>query len=149
MGKSGLFMDFTDFINGLKAYSHRVREAVEIGMGKAALQLMNDSVMLRPTVPHKEGTLRGSGSAFVNNKLVGTSSHGKSGEACTSFNETIKKDQIVAVVGFNTPYASRHHEVPAEFSEESAGNKYLESKMIRNKKVYYKIIANTIKEHLR
>jgi len=47
-------------------------EAVEKGLGVAVLQLLNDCIMEVPTVPIKEGWLRGSGSAFVQNKLQDT-----------------------------------------------------------------------------
>ncbi|MCX5657850.1 MAG: hypothetical protein NTZ48_06475, partial [Candidatus Omnitrophica bacterium] len=119
----------------------------EKGMGRAGLQLQNDAVMQRPTVPIKEGTLRGSGSVFVQNKLVGISSFGKPGKANTEHSESIPRGAIVAVVGFNTPYAAKLHEgVDFKFSEPSSGPKYLESKLIANKEIYMEIVANTIKE---
>jgi len=93
-----------------------------------------------------KGTLRGSGSVFVENKLVGVSSRSKKGIPCTECSGPIPPGAITATVGFNTPYAARVHEVPMKFTESSAGNKYLESKMSRNKDTYFKIIASTIEK---
>jgi len=122
-------------------------EAVEKGLGVAVLQLLNDCIMEVPTVPIKEGWLRGSGSAFAQNKLVAISKHGKPGKANQDHSEHISYGNYVGVVGFNVPYASRLHEgIDMNFTDPSSGAKYLESKLIRNKDTYFKIIANRIKE---
>lgn len=122
-------------------------ERVEIGIGRAGLQLMNDNVMEVPTVPIKEGWLRGSGSVFVQNKLIGESSFGKPGHANTDHSENIGPREFIAVVGFNTPYAAKLHEgITFHFTEPSSGPKYMESKLMRNKIRYMEIIANAIKE---
>ena len=59
---------------------------------------------------------------------------------------SIKKTEIIGFIGINEPYAAKWHEIPANFTEESAGNKYLESKMVRNKFTYKRIIQKAIIE---
>ena len=93
------------------------------GMGKAAGQFLNDCIMKKPTVPLGKGTLRGSGFPSVRKK-------GK---------------KVLGFVVFNEPYAARHHEVPAKFTEPGSGNKYIEKKLQWYRNDYFKIIARTIK----
>ncbi len=143
-------IDFSDFQRRMRKLSREVMpEAAEAGVARAGLQLLNDSVMERPTVPIREGWLRGSGSVFVQNSLIAVSSYGKPGKANLDLSEYIPPDMIVAYVGFNTPYAARLHEsMDFHFREPSSGPKFLESKLLRNKEAYGEIIANTIKERL-
>ena len=107
----------------LKRYERISMSAVERGMMKAAGQLLNDCNMKAPTVPLDEGTLRRSGSRRVEKKT----------------------NKVVGVVGFNTPYAARWHEVKANFKEPSAGTKYIESKLSRFRDDYFRIIAREVK----
>lgn len=141
-------IDFKDFEQKFnKIVKITVPKLAEKGLARAGMQLLNDSIMQQPTVPHKEGWLRGSGSVFVQNELAAESSSGKKGKAAKSHTEPIKRNEIVAVVGFNTPYAARLHEHPEfRFKEPGAGGKFLESKMSRFKSLYFKIVANAIKE---
>jgi hypothetical protein len=143
-----LTFDTSDFDKKFKEIVKRtIPVLVEKGMGKAALQLLNDCVMEVPTVPIKEGWLRGSGSVFVQNKLIGESSFGKPGRANMEYSESIGEHQFVGLVGFNTSYAARLHEgIDFHFTEPSSGAKYVESKLMRNKDRYMEIIANAIKE---
>jgi hypothetical protein len=143
-----LVFDTSDFDKKFKEIVKRtIPERVEIGFGRAALQLLNDCVIEVPTVPIKEGWLRGSGSVFVQNKLIGESSFGKPGRANTEYSETIGEHQFVGIVGFNTSYAARLHEgIDFHFTEPSSGAKYLESKLMRNKNRYMEIITNAIRE---
>lgn len=141
--------DASDFDSKFRKIAKNVvPELIEKGMGRAMLDLMNDCIMEVPTVPLKEGWLRGSASVFVQNKLIATGEgfpNAKGGKANKSHHESISVDKFVGVIGFNTPYAARVHEVPMNFTEPSSGNKYLESKIITKKKHYIKVIANTIK----
>lgn len=141
-------LDFSEFNNKFKQIIKKtVPKLAERGFARAGMQFLNDTIMQRPTVPIREGWLRGSGSIFVQNRLVGVSSHGKKGKANTEHSESIKGGEIAAVVGFNTPYAARLHEGEGmKFVEPSAGAKFLESKMSKNKNLYMKITANTIKK---
>lgn len=125
-----------------------IHKGAETGVGRAMLQLKSDMVMQRPTAPIKEGFLRGSTSIFVQNEKVDTpvDPGEKTDEQVDHYTMKIAKTEIVGVIGVNVPYAARWHEVPAQFTEPSAGNKYLESKMSRNKMTYKKIITNAIVE---
>lgn len=137
----------TDFDIKFKRVTEEIIKRAIEGMGQAGAQLLNDCVMLTPTVPIKEGWLRGSGSVFVDDKLVMVSKEGKAGLANTDSPGMKKNDAIVVVVGFNTPYAHRLHEgIGFKFSEPSAGPKYLESKMISRKDVYQQIVNDRIKQ---
>jgi hypothetical protein len=142
------YLDTTDFDKKFDhVMQHAIPERVEIGLGRAMLNLMRDCVMEVPTVPIKEGWLRGSASIFVQNKLVGVSPYGKTGKALTSFIETINEHSFVGVIGFNTPYAAKMHEgVGFHFSDPSAGPKYLEAKMMTFREQYLQTVADAIKE---
>lgn len=141
-------LDCSDFLKKFPEVIKKISgELAEKGMAQAGMQLLNDCVMEVPTVPIKEGFLRGSGSVHVQNKLIMTSPYGKPGMAATIIDDSAEPGQIVATVGFNTPYAARVHEgIGMHFTEPSSGAKYLESKMMRNKNRYFQIIADTIKK---
>lgn len=140
-----------------KLMDKTVPELQERGMGRAMTQLLNDCMMEIPTVPVDEGTLRGSGSIFVQNQLVATSEgspKSKKGTPNKDHREKVLSHQLVGVVGFNTPYASVLHEginvkqgyVIRNYSEPSSGKKFLEKKLLSNGKSYLGEIADTIKE---
>lgn len=128
-------------------------DAIKRGLGVAGMQLLNDAALETPTVPHDEGTLRGSGSVLVEGKLVGTSPspRGK-GTPATEDTTTGRPGQFVAVIGFNTPYAAYLHEgvrldgthTVANWTEPSSGAKYLERKLLENRDLYFQIVAGEI-----
>lgn len=147
-----LYFDTSDFD---KKFRQIVKTAipalVEKGMGKAMIDLMNDSTIGEiPTCPRDEGTLRGSASIFVQNKFIADSGNlpsAKSGKANKSHTENIGDNQYVGVIGFAVPYAAKMHEgIDFHFTEPSSGPKYLESKLITKREHYMKVIANTIKD---
>ena len=146
-----VILDKTDFDRKMKRLvAQAIPAELEKGMGRAVSQLLNDSVMQAPTVPLKEGTLRGSGSVFVQNKLVQVSPFHKSkGKPAREDARKIGQTETLGVVGFNTPYAARLHEgVGIEhWSEPGSGKKYLETKLANNRRTYMKIVADTLKEH--
>jgi hypothetical protein len=145
-----IHFDSSDFE---KKFGNIVKKAipalVEKGLGRAMLDLMNDCVMEVPTVPLKEGWLRGSASIFVQNKFVADSTglpNAKAGKAIKAYVENVMAGRFIGLIGFNTPYAAKMHEgIDFHFSEPSSGPKYLESKMITKKNVYMRVIAETIK----
>jgi hypothetical protein len=143
-----LDFDTSDFDRKfMRIVKETVPELVIIGLGRAILQLLNDCVMEIPTVPLKEGWLRGSGSVFVQNKLSGVSGFGRPGFANKTHIDNIGRGEFVGVCGFNTPYAARLHEgIGFHFTEPSSGAKYMEKKLHGNKDRYQEIIANAIKE---
>lgn len=151
MGKTGLKIDIDETMQKLIKLNMFVKASAEVGVGRALSQLKTDMVMQRPTAPIKEGYLRGSISIFVQNKKHETPispGEKKSGQAI-QHTMILSKTQIKGIIGANMPYAARWHEVPAKFTEPSAGNKYLENKMAGNKMTYKKIIVNAINEKVK
>lgn len=122
------------------------------GMKKAVLALMEDAVIEEPTAPVRDKYLRGSGSAFVQNELVGHSKYGviapdNKGRPATQHVEPIQDGQTIGVVGFNRRYAALWHETEPEggFRVAGCGKKYLESKLARNADKYTGLIAGEIR----
>jgi len=143
-------IDFSEFNEKFFKVTRKIIPAsAENGVGAACLQVLNDAVFEVPTVPLKEGWLRGSGSAFVNGNYVGSTEGvggAKAGKANTTPFPMMHAGAVIGHVGFNTPYASRLHEgVGFSFTEPSSGAKFLSSKLQKNRKRYAEIIANRIK----
>lgn len=140
---------FGDFSKNFPKISKKIIPALaRKGLGKAAMLILADAVQEVPKVPHDEGTLRGSGSAFVETELVGTtpSAGGNPTPARTNSRRGGRR-KLLAVFGFNTPYAHRLHEHPEyNFVESGTGGQYLRVPMLTNKKSYLQEIADTIKE---
>jgi len=142
-----IYFDTTDFDTKFKKIVREsYPELVLKGLARAMFNLMRDCVMQAPTVPIREGWLRGSASIFVQNKLAGVSPYGKPGFAETNLAEAIVSGQYVGTIVFNTPYAAKMHEgIGFKFREPSAGPKYLEAKLMGNGRIYMQEIADTIK----
>jgi hypothetical protein len=92
------------------------KEINNMACKKVGIQLLNFTAQGSfndPTMPPiMTGYLRGSGSVFVNNELVGTSPkpYGK-GDPLRSFSVGVSnKDQTVISIIYNTEYAARWHE---------------------------------------
>lgn len=121
-------------------------DGLERALGVAMLDLLNDCIMEVPTVPLKEGWLRGSGSIFVNNVLAGTYTNNKD-KFVNLDNNQGDNTGFVGVIGFNAPYAARLHEgINFKFTEPSSGSKFLESKLIGNRSKYMETIAVELKK---
>lgn len=147
--RTGMYLDSSDISRRLeRLVNQSIPEEIEKGMGKAALQLLSDCTMQAPTVPLDEGTLRGSGSVFVQSRLKGVSRkyRGK-GTPAVDQSDPVTRDTTVATVGFNTPYAARIHEGIGirNWSEPSSGPKFLESKLIGNRREYMEILAESLR----
>ena len=97
---------------GLQRWGYAVREALAEGLGRGGAQLLNDAVQEIPTVPLESGYLRGSGSVFVNGKLVTTSPQGVAGgsPAISDDDPARGRAEVICRVGFNTVYAAVQHE---------------------------------------
>jgi len=141
-----------DFERGFLAIMNGAEKSVkEKGMKQAVQMLLRDSVMEVNKVPLDEGTLAGSGSAFVGRKLVGDS--GKFAEMgkeanptpATSYSPDAGVNEIVGTIGFNTPYAARLHEHPEfEFKGDGRGAKYVEGKLAANNQAYMEILRDAV-----
>ena len=130
-----------------------VMAAAKKGLARAGINVMNDAIQQVPKVPIDEGTLRGSGSVFVDNMLVATSEDlgQAAGTPAKSLGGSMAKrvNDLEAVIGFNTPYAKYLHEHPEfNFTEPGTGGKYLETKMATNKDAYMKTIVTTMRKEL-
>lgn len=143
-----------DLVQGLQSFAGAFLKAAERGAGRAASAVLNDTIMEMPAVPLEEGTLRGSGSVFVQNNLVQTAPNvGGSPTPATEGDEPLLPDMITAVVGFNTPYAAYQHEgqrkdgsrVVKNYTHSGTGKKFLERKLINNADDYIKIAADEVK----
>ena len=146
-------------LRGLKRVDGAVKMGAERGLAKAGMELLRDATMGMPTVPLDEGTLRGSGSVIVQGKAVGTSADigypakpdkDGHGAPATSAPDSVEPGAIVAVIGFNTPYAARLHEHPEfEFTEPGSGGKFLEEPLFGNMSKYKDIIGREIARALK
>ena len=143
-----MVFDTSDFDKKFEEITKKaIPELLEKGLGKAMLILLGDCIMETPTVPIKEGWLRGSGSIFVQNRLVAVSEAGKPKYASQDHSEAIAISSLVGVIGFNAPYAAKMHEgVSLHFTDPASGAKYLESKLLRNRERYMREVASTVSE---
>lgn len=147
--------DMGNFVDSMLQMSDNMVKACERGAGKAASALLNDTIMEMPAVPLEEGTLRGSGSVFVQNELTQTAPNtGGTPTPATIGDETLTPDVVTAVVGFNTPYAAYQHEgvradgthVVVNYTHSGTGKKFLEKKLFDNENDYVAIVAKEVKE---
>ncbi len=131
---------------GFRKATKKKMAAIEKGMGRAGLLLLGDASTETPKTPHDKGTLRGSGSVHVQNKLVGVSPPEGDASPATDISEPLSQGTITVTVGFNTPYAARLHEHPEyQFKESGTGGKFLERPMAENAKLYLKEVARTVR----
>ena len=138
---------FGDFFGRFDKWDADTRARMKKGMGQAAIQALNDADMDDPRVPHQEGTLRGSGGAYVNGVAIN-----KLGAEAAAAGEMPRPDEVVAQVAFNSPYAAYQHEgmradgthVVREYSEEGVGAKFLEIPMAENADEYKQIVADAL-----
>ncbi|MFA4971865.1 MAG: hypothetical protein WC683_04580 [bacterium] len=140
--------DTSQWRNGLKIAKDKMAAAGLQAVGKAGLQLMNDCLMESPTIPLKSGLLRSSGSVFAQQKRIATSPRagGAGGNPAQDHGEGLDPEGVfVSRVGWNTAYAAKTHEKPMQFTEPSAGNKWMESKMASHAQDYIRLAA----EHFR
>ena len=147
-------IDIGGFLSGLESLSDNVLKAAERGGGKAGTKLLNDATIEEPITPVDEGTLRGSGSVFVNNELTTTTpNRGGNPTPATVGDDKLDDAAISVSVGFNTPYAAYQHEGQRDdgthqvenYTEPTSGAKFLEKPLIENKDDYIKIVQAEIK----
>ena len=142
-----------DGITGnLVKFQIKSERTLKLAIGRACFQLINFVVNGSPknniVPPIKTGLLRGSGSAFVENKFVGALPpvNGK-GEPITAYNG--KKN--IGTVIFNTAYATKLHETTWTPNIESTtrekgviGNKFLEKHLDTDREFLMKLITETL-----
>ena len=153
-GGGSVTFDDREFRRNLKKLQKQLTpKGIEQGLAQAGLQLMSDAIDEAPSVPLDESTLQGSGSVFVGNKLIGTSQDRAGGKGKPTPNRHLsgadQRQETVATVGFNTPYAARLHEHPEFAFQQNKGHeggKFLEYKLFANGKRYFDIVAHNIKK---
>lgn len=130
-------------------FNKTIPDALIRGLGLAGLQLMADIVEKSPKIPLDEGTLQGSISVHVAGSVVGTSP--RAGGNPTPNASHSESDELVAVVGANTPYAARQHEHPGyNFQQKKGGEgaKFIEKKLQEFGSDYIEIVADTQRKAL-
>lgn len=146
-GKAGtLTVDTKEVFRNLDRLDRSIMpELLKQGLMQAALQLYDDSVKHYPRVPRKEGPLRASASAFVQNELVKRWGP----EANDSHIMNIGRDEFIAVLGFNMEYAERQHEHQYEnYTTPGTGSQYLRIKLETFAKDYIAVIVRVVKRGL-
>jgi hypothetical protein len=143
--------DTRQFDARMKEWQRKLQVGYAKGIANALGALLDDCTIEPPTTPVKTGTLRGSGSYFVNNKLIATTEEAAAGHPAamptpaTTDSVTLDPNKVIGRAGFNTSYAKKVHEVPMNFQEPEAGNKYMEAKMRTHGADYIKTAANVAK----
>ena len=152
-------LNFSDVMAGLNNLSKLTPQMCDRAVGKAGSRVLRDSIMEMPTVPLDEGTLRGSGSVCVMGQSAPVVTGAQFGHAVgTPIQNAGPKPggDSVAVISFNTPYATYQHEGQRqdgshkvlEYSEPSSGAKFLEQPMLTNAKRYGQIMAESLQKDL-
>ena len=129
-------------MKGLDRAEKALWKELRKGAAIAGMQWIDDAVNKQPSVPLKEGTLRGSGSVHVKGKYIGGIKGEKDG---TPNLGNVPHPKVLLTVGFNTPYAARQHEgVSFNFTEPGSGAKFLSSKKTMYEKQYIKIMLRPV-----
>lgn len=145
----GMTVDLRDFETRFKDLVEKsVPEAVSQGIFRAGNEMLRDAIYEIPKAPFDEGHLRASA----------RTQYGGKGPLKNFDQMNIPPASIDAadpsaggyslLAGFNIVYAARWHELtPAEDARISwtlpgSGRKYLETKLIRHKEKYAKIVAD-------
>lgn len=144
----GMTLDTSEFDKGLMEAAKEMRGATQKGLGQAGMQCLNDCLNVSPTVPLDEGTLRGSGTVHVGQKLI------KGDAKFSPPLNSLDPSGLVATISFNTPYAAYQHEGIRQdgthkvrrWSEPGSGPKYLEAKLSMFRSQYLRIVAMAIEK---
>lgn len=141
--KSGFNVNFTEFE---KTFYPLVQKAIpgaaDRGLFNAAAEALRDADKEPPQTPMDKGDLRGS-------KTIETSS-GMRTKGIKTVKKSISFRKLSVNMGFNIFYAAKVHEstgmkfVVRYKPIQNPGPKYLETKLVRNKEKYIKIVVWTI-----
>jgi len=142
----GMTVDLRDFETRFKdLVENSVPKAVSQGIFRAGNELLRDAIKETPKAPFKEGHLRASARTQFPN---GMSREYRETGSGVLIDAKDGQDGFGILVGFNIEYAHRWHELtPDEDARISwtlpgSGRKYLETKLIRHKDKYAKIVAD-------
>jgi hypothetical protein len=155
LGGGAMLIEINSNIDdGIKKFKRVSKDQDYKGKVQVGLALLNGVLNGTPkesTVPPIDtGHLRGSGSVFVGNNLVGEAPKFR-GQGQP--NRSHRADKDVVTVGFNANYAIYTHErdfVPGEVSQQSGnvGNKWMEKHLIKDRKDLIALYAKLMKERL-
>ncbi len=125
-------MDTRDFDkNFSRVIEKTIPQATKKGLVKAAWEALRDAEKEEPTVPFREGHLRGSKEVHESRDLF----------------------DLFVEFGFNIEYAAILHEMPGkEYKNPNtpgSGPKFLETKIVKYKEKYIEIIALSISKEQR
>lgn len=139
-------------MNGLKTLRRKSPVAFKKAQEVAGLQMltwMSDGSTVCPAKPPIDwGTLRGSGSVFVGNDLVGVAANAPAGSTpATSWSAAISTTTWI----YNTAYAARMHEHEGNWgaktlADPGAGNKWIEKHLAADKENYLQLLAQVFKK---
>lgn len=155
----GMNLDITPLLKGLDLTSAAAGKGGREGMTDAVYAWANDALFEEPTIPLKEGTLRGSGSQHVDGKLVGVSPD-PSGKGTPNTDDlpgatvqAIRQGEmqdIVGVVAYNTVYAAHLHQATDyAFSQPGSGALFLSTPLEDHAKDYGRLVAGGVRKRLR
>ena len=141
----------------LEKMMRRDPEAFFIAMSRAAVQMLNwcnlGSARDSRKPPIRWGVLRGSSSAFIGNKLIGTFPQAISPGAGESPTPAVSHQAKPTVLTFvwNTDYATKMHEWKGGWGDFTiqdgdAGNKWLERHLQADKNDLMKLISTEFKK---
>ena len=150
--RTGLTFDDRTFRRGMKQARVKMFSAGEEAAGLVLIQVLNDTYMDPPTVPYLEGFLRSSSAIHIEGRLTDTGgNHGyQLGGHAEVTDLPLDPDEILGIISFNQPYATRLHEHPEfNFSEPGAGGKFLEHKIKFNEDFYQVLLAKIIRRRFR
>lgn len=125
--ETGLTMDFKDFD---KKFDRLVKKTIPEVAGQALFEvgpyILRDAIMEEPRAPHLWGGL------WRSQRVL---------------KPEFQAMAIMVTVGFNIAYAARLHEAPNNWNWTlpGSGPKYLESKLIKNKRKYMEKAADKIR----
>ncbi len=146
---SGFRLDIAPFNRNIENIQQVFKAAAREGLADAGEELMDDTILDIPSTPILTSALRGSGSVYVSGRKTADSKRGipiyRPGPGASGR----KLSDMVASVVFNAPYAWIQHERYPNKKEPSAGMKYLQKKLYRNAKGYFRIIAFTINKAMK
>jgi len=161
------------FGQDMRTLEERRKRGQQVGMERAALALLLDCVDEDPKAPHNFGTLRASGSTFVNDlhKMSHEASVEEGGNTPTPLTTLTTPErratELYGTVTFNQPYAAnlheglrydrktkslvpikewgmtRHYERDLEPAE-ATGPGFMSKKLERFGKRYFRVIARSV-----
>jgi len=165
-GQSGMTIDFSRFMHDMDRVDVAMtgKDSQKNAMKRAGQQLLSDAIFELPQAPIYMGTLRASGTLWVDNELVSRSpfssgqrsAYAQSQENARPVDSLQPDKETVATVAFLEAYAAYQHEgisrfsgKPLRYTKIGAGAKYLEKPLYHNAQKYFEIAMNELRKSVR